>query len=198
MSQRTLLDGLNVDSLFYETVNNQYIPGTGIKVDSFWSSFSEIVGDLTPINRRLLETRLDLQRKIDAWHIERRGQAHDIRAYENFLREIGYLVDEGADFEVTTENVDTEITSTAGPQLVVPMNNARYALNAANARWGSLYDALYGTDVLPEDGGATKGSQYNPVRGTRVVAHVAHFLDQTVPLEKRRHDEVTAYQVNDG
>ena len=198
MSQRTLLDGLNVDSLFYETVNKQFIPGTGIEVDSFWSSFSDIVRDLTPMNRRLLETRLDLQRKIDAWHIERRGQTHDIRAYENFLREIGYLVDEGADFEVTTANVDTEITSTAGPQLVVPLNNARYALNAANARWGSLYDALYGTDVLPEDGGATKGNQYNPVRGTRVVAHVANFLDQTVPLEKVRHDEVTTYQVNDG
>ena len=104
MSQRTLLDGLNVDSLFYETVNNQYIPGTGIKVDSFWSSFSDIVRDLTPMNRKLLETRRILQGKIDAWHIERRGQPHDVRAYENFLREIGYLVDEGTDFKVTTAN----------------------------------------------------------------------------------------------
>ena len=135
MSQRTLLDGLNVDSLLYEAVNSHFIPGTGIEVDSFWSSFADIVRDLTPMNRKLLETRQDLQRKIDAWHIERRGQSHDIRAYENFLHEIGYLVDEGADFEVTTANVDKEITSTAGPQLVVPMNNARYALNAANARW---------------------------------------------------------------
>ena len=151
MSQRTSVSGLNVDSLLYETVNNDFIPGTGIEVDSFWSSFSEIVRDLTPKNRRLLEARLDLQSKIDAWHIERRGQTHDVRAYENFLRESGYLVDEGADFEVTTTNVDTEITSVAGPQLVVPMNNARYALNAANARWGSLYDALYGTNVLPEE-----------------------------------------------
>ena len=198
MSERTLLDGLNVDSLLYETVNNHFIPGTGIEVDSFWSSFADIIRDLTPMNRKLLETRRDLQGKIDAWHIERRGQTHDIRAYENFLREIGYLVDEGADFEVTTANVDTEITSTAGPQLVDPMNNARYALNAANARWGALYDALYGTDVLPEDGGATKGNHYNPVRGTRVVAYVAHFLDQTVPLEKGRHGEVTTYQINDG
>ena len=131
-------------------------------------------------------------------HIERLGQTHDIRTYENFLREIGYLVDEGANFNVTTANIDPEIGSIAGPQLVVPLNNARYALNAANARWGSLYDALYGTDVLPEDRGATKGSQYNPVRGTRVVAYVSQFLDQTVPLEKVRHDEVTTYQVNDG
>ena len=198
MSQRASVGGLNVDSRLYETVNNHFIPGTGIEADSFWRSFADIVRDLTPMNRKLLETRIDLQRKIDAWHIQRHGEPHDIRAYENFLREIGYLVDEGPDFEVTTANVDAEIALTAGPQLVVPLNNARYALNAANARWGSLYDALYGTDVLPEDGGATKGNQYNPVRGTRVVAHVANFLDQTVPLEKVRHDEVTTYQVNDG
>ena len=159
MTDRTSINGLSVDTELYEAVNTKYIPGTGIDPSSFWSSFADIVRDLTPRNKALLKVRTDLQHQIDLWHVDHRGKPHDSEAYETFLRKIGYLADESGPLQVNTENVDPEISTMAGPQLVVPMNNARYALNATNARWGSLYDALYGTDVIPEVDGATRGDQ---------------------------------------
>ena len=150
MTQRINTHGLQVDSDLYAFITHSAIPGTGVDADSFWAEFSAIVDDLTAENRALLDKRDSLQAQIDAWHRSHRGETHDPAAYRAFLSQIGYLVEEGPDFSVSTVGVDDEITTIAGPQLVVPVNNARYALNAANARWCSLYDALYGTDVLPE------------------------------------------------
>ena len=189
--------GLQVDQSLHEFVNDRVIPGTGVAVDSFWHGFAALVDDLTPENQALLDRRDDLQQKIDAWHLDQRGQDHDPQAYREFLLEIGYLIPEGDDFSVTTAHVDPEITSIAGSQLVVPVNNARYALNAANARWCSLYDALYGTDVLPEDEGAEKSSTYNPVRGRQVVAYSVDFLDHAVPLAGVSHADATGYGISD-
>ena len=162
--------GMQVARTLYDFVNAEAIPGTGVEPASFWQSFGALVRDLAPRNKALLDRRDELQRQIDAWHLEHRGRTIDPVAYAEFLRGIGYLQAEPADFSIGTENVDPEIASIAGPQLVVPVTNARYALNAANARWGSLYDALYGTDAIPEDGCATRGSGYNANRGARVVA----------------------------
>ncbi len=162
---RVAVGNLRIDHSLYELVRDQIAPGTGRDADDVWASFDEIVADLAPKNRALLEARDALQERLDAWHRERAGAAIDEGEYRAFLLEIGYLVAEGDDFEITTTAVDPEISSIAGPQLVVPVDNPRYALNATNARWGSLYDALYGTDVIPEDGGAQIGSSYNPVRG---------------------------------
>ena len=162
MTQRINTHGLQVDSDLYAFVTHRAIPGTGVDADSFWTEFGAIVDELTAENRALLDRRDSLQAQIDAWHRSHRGNTHDPIAYRAFLSQIGYLVEEGPDFSVTTANVDDEITTIAGPQLVVPVNNARYALNAANARWCSLYDALYGTDVLPETDGAEKGYRTRP------------------------------------
>ena len=170
-------------------------PGTGIGADAFWAGFAAIVRDLAPRNRALLAKREELQTRIDAWHAERRGRPHDAGAYKAFLEQIGYLLPEGADFEITTSNVDAEIARIAGPQLVVPVMNARFALNAANARWGSLYDALYGTDVIPESPGREKGDRYNPARGELVMARAAAELDAIAPLAGARHGAVGAYHV---
>lgn len=178
-----------------ELVANQIAPGTGIDPGAFWSGLQDILEDLVPRNRALLARRDELQATIDAWHLERKGQALDPEAYRDFLTEIGYLVPDPRAFTIATENVDEEIARIAGPQLVVPVMNARYALNAANARWGSLYDALYGTDVLPEEPGREKGTSYNPARGELVVARAAEFLDSTVPLIDASHTEVIAYGI---
>ncbi|MCZ6633879.1 MAG: malate synthase G [bacterium] len=187
------IGGLNIDEELYALVKDEIAPGTGVDPDAFWSGLGEIVRDLGPKNRALLARRDEVQAKVDAWYRERKGQAIDPAEYRAFLKEIGYLVDEGDHFQATTANVDSEIALTAGPQLVVPVNNARYALNATNARWGSLYDAFYGTNVIPEDDGAEKGSAYNPVRGQKVVAETESFLDQAVGLSQGSYSEVTQF-----
>ncbi|MBK1629861.1 malate synthase G [Thiohalocapsa halophila] len=199
MTDRITVGGLQVATPLYELIRDEIAPGTGIEPDAFWASFADIVADLGPRNRSLLERRDALQAQIDDWHRTRCGQPLDAAAYKAFLQDIGYLEPEGADFAVTTANIDPEIASIAGPQLVVPVNNARYALNAANARWGSLYDALYGTDAIPEDGGAERGASFNPVRGERVVAAAADFLDSHFPLTGgASHGSVSGYWVENG
>ena len=157
--------GLAVATEIDALVEGQITPGTGVSAEAFWAGFAGALKELGPVNRALLTKRDDLQAKIDAWHLARRGKTHDAVAYKTFLKEIGYLVDPPAPFRISTSNVDPEIAVMAGPQLVVPVMNARYALNAANARWGSLYDAFYGTDLIPETPGREKGSSYNPGRG---------------------------------
>ncbi|MFJ2287254.1 malate synthase G, partial [Pseudomonas iridis] len=179
-------------------VNNEAIPGTGLTADKFWEGADKVIHDLAPKNKALLAKRDDFQARIDAWHQEHAGQAHDAVAYKAFLQEIGYLLPEAADFQATTQNVDDEIARTAGPQLVVPVMNARFALNASNARWGSLYDALYGTDAISEDGGAEKGKGYNKVRGDKVIAFARAFLDEAAPLAAGSHVDSTGYKIADG
>ncbi len=169
MTDRIELAGLSVARELKSSLQTEALPGTGVEEAAFWRSFADIVHDLAPKNRALLARREALQDQIDHWHRDN-GAPSDLEAYKNFLREIGYLVPEGPAFQVTTENVDPEIATVAGPQLVVPVMNARYALNAANARWGSLYDALYGTDAIPDADGAEKGKGYNPKRGAKVIA----------------------------
>jgi len=193
MSVRIEHSGLSVAAELYHLVNDEIIPGTDIDPDAFWSGFADIVSDLAPKNRELLEKRRKIQQQINAWHKQQPG-ALDLPSYKQFLAGIGYLVPEGEDFEISTANVDPEIAKIAGPQLVVPVSNARYALNAANARWGSLYDAYYGTDVISEKNGCEKGTRFNPIRGTRVIEKAAELLDRVVPLAAGRHGEVTQYE----
>ena len=154
------------------------MPGTNIEPDTFWKGFSEIANNLAPINRKLIEKRESIQKQLDEWHINNKSQAFDKNKYKNFLKSISYIVEEKEDFNIETEGVDDEIALIAGPQLVVPVDNARYALNAANARWGSLYDALYGTDVIQGD----KSGNYSPERGNKVILYVREFLNQSLPL----------------
>ena len=187
--------GLKIARSLYEFVNQEAIPGTGLNPGGFWLEFGDFVRELAPINKMLLGKRDALQAQIDAWHKSHRGQPFSETEYETFLREIGYLLPEPPDFAITTENVDAEIALIAGPQLVVPVTNARYALNAANARWGSLYDALYGTDVISEDDGATRTGGYNPVRGAKVIARAKEFLDQAAPLYAGSHADAVAYHL---
>ncbi len=196
MTQRVQRGGLRVAKVLDDLVAERMLPDTGIELDAFWNGFESIVEDLTPKNRALLATRDALQEKIDAWHLARRGEAHDPDAYKAFLAEIGYIVPEGGDFEIGTANVDPEIASVAGPQLVVPVMNARYALNAANARWGSLYDAFYGTDIIDETPGREKGDSYNPARGELVVERTARVLDEVVPLAQCSHADVSGYRID--
>jgi malate synthase len=198
MTEHVVVDGLSVAKVLYEFIVKDVLPGTGVPEAGFWARFNRIVHDLAPKNRALLKKRDDLQAQIDDRHRDRRGKPPDRAAYKAFLAEIGYLVPEGPDFAIDTANVDAEISRIAGPQLVVPVTNARYALNAANARWGSLYDALYGTDALPEDDGATRGAGYNPVRGAKVFAWTKRFLDEVAPLAKGSHAQVRGYAVQDG
>lgn len=198
MTQRIQKGELSIAKELYDLVVNEVVPGTGVDPENYWVQFEKVLADLMPKNKALLAKRDEIQAKIDAWHQARKGQPHDLAAYKNFLTEIGYLLPEGPDFQITTENVDDEICHIAGPQLVVPVMNARYALNAANARWGSLYDALYGTDVIPEDGGAEKGSAYNPVRGAKVIAFARQFLDDSFALASGSHADSTGYSVENG
>lgn len=195
MNSRINCSGLSVARELHDLVNNEIIPGTGVNPDEFWEGFSRLIEDLGPKNRALLEKRSHIQAQINQWHQAHPG-AIDFPAYKQFLKDIGYLVPEGDDFKITTANVDEEIAEVAGPQLVVPVSNARYALNAANARWGSLYDALYGTDLIPEDDGCEKGSSFNPVRGTKVIETAAALLDEIAPLARGQHIDVTGYAVD--
>ena len=198
MSQRVQVGGLQVAKELYDFINTEALPGTGVEVEQFWSRFDSIVHDLAPRNRELLAKRDALQAQIDAWHRDNRGAAFSFDAYKSFLQEIGYLLPEGEDFTATTENVDPEMATMAGPQLVVPVMNARYALNAANARWGSLYDALYGTDAISEANGAEKGQGYNPARGAKVIAFGRDFLDQSAPLKDASHKDSAGYSIQNG
>ncbi len=197
MSNRTQVGGLDVDSELLRFVNEQALPGTGIKASKFWSSLENIITELSPENRQLLEVREKFQRRLDKWYRAHRGNDFDFKSYKRFLKDIEYLVKEGGPFQVETFNVDPEITDIAGPQLVVPATNARYALNAVNARWGSLYDSLYGTDVIPENDGAENTEKFNPVRGKRVIEWARDFLNESVPLYDRSWRDVHALSVTD-
>ncbi|QIB35160.1 malate synthase G [Ancylobacter pratisalsi] len=190
--------GLKVDSALVDFINNEAIPGTGVEGATFWERFAGLVRDFAPRNKELLERRDELQAQIDAWHRAHRNKPVDPAAYEVFLAEIGYLLPEPEPFEVVTAKVDDELARIPGPQLVVPVTNARYALNAANARWGSLYDALYGTDALPEDNGATRAGAFNPIRAQRVIERARIFLDESVPLATGSHVDAVAYRVENG
>ncbi|MGB4075487.1 malate synthase G [Pseudomonas sp.] len=198
MTERVQVGGLQVAKVLFDFVNNEAIPGTGIAAETFWAGAEAVINDLAPKNRALLAKRDQIQAQIDGWHQARVGQAHDAAAYKAFLQEIGYLLPEPADFQATTQNVDEEIARLAGPQLVVPVMNARFALNASNARWGSLYDALYGTDVISEEGGTEKGRGYNKVRGDKVIAFARAFLDEAAPLAAGSHVESTGYRIEAG
>ena len=193
--QRVDRNGLQVDQQLVDFIETKALNGLSVSADAFWAGFSDLVHGMGPKNRALLQKRSDIQGQIDEWHTAHQGQAHDSEAYTSFLREIGYLVPEGAPFEIDTANVDVEIASTPGPQLVVPITNARFALNAANARWGSLYDAFYGTDAL---GDLPAGKGYDPERGARVVAKAKAFLDEVAPLASGSHVDVTGYSVEGG
>lgn len=194
MTARIQQGKLSIAKELYDFIENEALAGTGVDSATYWKNFEQVVTDLTPKNKELLAKREALQAQIDEWH--RANPGFDKTAYQAFLREIGYIVPEGEDFQITTENVDDEIAQLAGAQLVVPVRNARYALNAANARWGSLYDALYGTDVISEEDGAEKGKGYNPVRGNQVIAFAKNFLDKTFALENGSHSDATKYAID--
>ncbi|HEY9238899.1 MAG TPA: malate synthase G [Burkholderiaceae bacterium] len=195
MTERTTLHGLQVATPLHRFVEEQVLPGTGIEAAAFWQGFDAIVADLAPKNAALLAERDRLQAELDGWHKKHPGPIKNPAKYQAFLTKIGYLVPVPPVVKATTKNVDAELALQAGPQLVVPITNARYALNAANARWGSLYDALYGTDAIAETDGAEKGSGYNPVRGAKVIAYARHVLDRTAPLKKGSHVDSTGYKV---
>ncbi|MEQ4539550.1 MAG: malate synthase G [Billgrantia sp.] len=198
MSERVTRHRLQVAAELDRFINDQALPGTGIDAESFWAGVDAIFHDLTPKNRELLAERERLQAQLDTWHRENPGPVRDMSVYRAFLEEIGYLVDAPAQVTVSTANVDREVAIQAGPQLVVPVSNARYALNAANARWGSLYDALYGTDAISEEGGAEKGSGYNPKRGEKVIAYARGVLDLAAPLATGSHRDAVKYVLRDG
>ncbi|WP_420477044.1 malate synthase G [Noviherbaspirillum sp. ST9] len=198
MTARTSVHRLQVATVLYRFIEDKVLPGTGIDSATFWKGFDAIAHDLAPKNAALLAERDRLQLELDKWHRANPGPIQDMGAYRGFLQSIGYLLPAPGDVKATTANVDAELALQAGPQLVVPILNARYALNAANARWGSLYDALYGTDALPETDGATRAGGYNPVRGAKVIAFARNFLDQTAPLAKGSHADATAYRVEGG
>ena len=196
MADGVEVGGLKVDRCLYQLIQEEIAPGTGVDSDVFWSELGKIVRDLGTKNQALMEKRDTIQKQIDEWHLAREGQPIEMNEYKDFLSEIDYLLPEGEDFRVTTADVDPEISTIAGPQLVVPVDNARYALNAANARWGSLFDALYGTDVISEEDGAEKRLTYNPVRGALVIAKTSSFLDEAISLENGTYSEVTQFEFN--
>jgi malate synthase len=199
MTERITIGGLQVATPLHDLIRDEIAPGTGIASTAFWQSLADICNELMPTTHALLERRNALQATIDDWHRSRRAAPLDPAEYQAFLTDIGYLEPEGPDFSVTTTDVDPEISDIAGPQLVVPVNNARYALNAANARWGSLYDALYGTDAIPRTAGAERGGAFNPARGERVVATAVAFLDEHFPIAGgASHGGVDGYRVSAG
>jgi malate synthase len=198
MTNRVVVGNLRVAQNLYDFITDEALPGTGVDPESFWAGVNKVVTDLTPRNDELLARRDDLQAQIDRWHRQRIIGGFATADYKQFLTEIGYLLPQPQDVTITTSGVDPEITSTSGPQLVVPILNARFALNAANARWGSLYDALYGTDVISEEGGAEKGTSYNTVRGDKVIAYARRFLDDAVPLVDASYTDVSRFLVEDG
>jgi malate synthase len=197
MANFVTIDGLKVNEELHSLVRDEIAPGTGVDPDVFWIGLGQIVKDLAAKNRQLMAKREELQRQIDEWCRAKRGEPFDVEEYRAFLSKIGYLVPEGENFQATTTNVDREIAEVSGPQLVVPLDNARYALNAANARWGSLYDALYGTDVIPESDGAEKGEAYNPRRGAKVIARTQVFLDQAVGLQRGKFSDVVEFSIKE-
>ena len=198
MSSRVKNGNLEVSPELDSFLRNEVLPGLDIEPDQFWNSFETVLAEFAERNKSLLDKREDIQKQIDDWHLARKGSDHNHEEYLNFLKDIGYLLDEGDDFEITTQNVDDEIKTVAGAQLVVPVMNARFALNAANARWGSLYDALYGTDMISEKGGAERSGPYNPVRGNKVIEFSKTFLDDSVPLASGKYKDVTGFKVQDG
>ena len=195
MTNRTLCHQLRVDNELYEFIQNEALVGSGLSPDAFWAGFSQLVHDLAPRNQELLAKRDHLQAQLDSWHQKHPGPIQDMAAYKQFLQDIGYWVPAPGPTTIQTTGIDSAITDQAGPQLVVPITNARYALNAANARWGSLYDALYGSDAISEDQGAEKTAQYNPIRGQRVIEFGRHFLDQSIPLQQGSHSQSTHYEI---
>ena len=197
MANRIEVGQLKIDEGLYRLVRDQIAPGTGVEAEAFWASLGEIVTNLAPKNRALLDKRDALQQRINEWYLSTKGEPVEPNEYEEFLGEIGYLLPEGGDFQATTTDVDPEIAEVSGPQLVVPVDNARYALNAANARWGSLYDALYGTNVISEEDRKEKSGGYNPVRGAAVIAQAEAFLDEAVSLERGKFSEVTQFSLKD-
>ena len=198
MSKITNVGKLQVATELYNFVNREAIPGTGIEVDSFWSGLETLIDDLMPKNASLLQVRQQLQQQIDQWHTDNSAEPFNFSQYKTFLQEIGYLLPEGPDFTISSTNVDPEMAKMAGPQLVVPVMNARFALNAVNARWGSLYDALYGTDVISEADGAAPGGDYNPIRGRKTIEYGRRFLDQSIPLANGSHGDASSYSIVDG
>ena len=198
MTERSQYGNLQVAKQLEKLLAEEILPGLNINEEEFWDSFNHIVEEFVPRNKSLLEDREDLQKQIDQWHLERKDQKHNHEEYKTFLKQIGYWVEGTDDFQITTSEVDPEISEIAGPQLVVPVMNARFSLNAANARWGSLYDALYGTDMISEEGGAERGGAYNPVRGDKVIEFSKSLLNETIPLSQGTYQEVTSFQVNDG
>ncbi|MFT6092300.1 MAG: malate synthase [Pseudohongiellaceae bacterium] len=185
-----------INSQFKNFIDQEVLPKTQLSVNKFWQDFSALINEFSPRNKELLEHRLHLQKQIDEWHLNNKSLPIDTAAYSTFLKDIGYLVSEGKSFKIETENVDSEIATIAGPQLVVPLKNARFALNAANARWGSLYDALYGSDVIPETNSLKAGADYNPLRGNEVIAYGRKLLDESVPLASGSHGDVVSYQIH--
>ena len=198
VSDRVIVGALQVAAPLHAFVRDEALPGSGIDEDGFWRGVEAILGEFAPRNRQLLDRRVELQLQLDEWHEKNPGPARDPAAYLQLLRELGYLVEEPEDFTIETDGVDDEVAVLAGPQLVVPMLNARFAANAANARWGSLYDALYGTDVIAETGGLTRGSSYNPLRGAEVISRARAFLDEHFPLSGGSHAHALGYRVVDG
>lgn len=194
MEQYVKVGNLQVAPVLYHFINSEALPGSGLNQERFWSGFEALITDLSPKNKALLNKRDEIQRRINEWHKDNQA-GFEFAKYKSFLEEIGYLEPETEDFQITSQKVDHEIAQQAGPQLVVPVNNARYALNAANARWGSLYDALYGTDAIDEEGGAERTAAYNPVRGEKVIAYARNFLDQAAPLAESSHREAIKYSI---
>ena len=189
---------LSVSSELESFLKLEVLPGLELSEEHFWTSLENIINEFSPKNKKLLEIRESMQEQIDAWHLANPGEEKNLNVYKSFLKEIGYLLEEGGDFKITTGNVDPEIASIAGPQLVVPVMNARFALNAANARWGSLYDALYGTDMISEENGASRVGAYNSLRGDKVIEFAKKFLDKNFAINNASYSDVNFFNIKNG